>query len=90
MKNLLITSNQLFEDFYDLIKILNSNTNKDAFEWHIVTDINSVKKLIKNDENIFYYNNIHQSKLSEFYDNIDFMFIPSYSEACPTVILESL
>jgi len=76
--------------FYDLIKIINSNTNKDAFEWHLVTDINLVKKFIKNDENIYYYSNIPQSKLSEFYDNIDLMFIPSYSEACSTVILESL
>lgn len=76
--------------FYDLIKILNGNTDKDAFEWHLVTDVNLVKKLVKNDENIYYYDNIPQSKLSEFYDTIDCMFIPSYSEACPTVILESL
>jgi glycosyltransferase involved in cell wall biosynthesis len=76
--------------FYDMIKILNSNTNNDAFEWHLVTDIDLVKKLVKNDENIHYYHNIPQSKLSEFYDMIDFMFIPSYSEACPIAIIESL
>ncbi|MDH7506307.1 MAG: glycosyltransferase family 4 protein [Candidatus Thermoplasmatota archaeon] len=76
--------------FYDLIKIINNSRNKDAFEWHLVTDANLVKRLVKNDENIYYYNNIPQSKLSEFYDDIDFMFIPSYSEACPTVVIESL
>lgn len=76
--------------FYDLIKILNNSTNSDAFEWYLVSDVELVKKLANNTENIHCYDNIPQSKLSEFYDNIDFMFIPSYSEACPTVIIESL
>lgn len=76
--------------FYDLIKILNSNINSDAFEWHLVTDSNLVKKFVRNDENIHFYGNVPQSNLSEFYDNIDFMFIPSYSEAGPTVVIESI
>lgn len=76
--------------FYDLIKILNNKKYGDALEWHLVTNIDLVKKLVKNDDNICYYNKIPHLKLSEFYDNIDFMFVPSYSEACPTVLLESL
>ncbi len=60
--------------FYDLIKILNRYTNDNTFEWHIVTAVDFIKKFVKNDENIHYYSNIPQSKLSGFYDNIDFMF----------------
>jgi len=76
--------------FYDLIKILNNNADNDTFEWHLVTDKTAVKKVVVNDKNIRYYGNIPQSKLSEFYDNIDFMFVPSYSEAGPTVVIESI
>lgn len=76
--------------FYDLIQILNDSSSNKDFEWHIVTDTDLIKKLVKNNEKIIYYNNIPQSKLSKFYDNVDFMFIPSYSEACPTVVIESL
>ena len=76
--------------FYDLIKILNNKKYGNALEWHLVTNIDLVKKLVKNDDNICYYSKIPHLELSEFYDNIDFMFVPSYSEACPTVLLESL
>jgi glycosyltransferase involved in cell wall biosynthesis len=76
--------------FYDLIKILNSNFDHDEFEWHLVTDSNIVKKMVVNDKNIHCYGNIPLSKLSEFYDSMDCMFIPSYSEAGPTVVIESI
>jgi glycosyltransferase involved in cell wall biosynthesis len=76
--------------FYDLIECINENTNKELFEWHLVTDSKLAQKLIKTERNIKYYDSIPQSELSKFYDPLDFMFIPSYSEACPTVLLESL
>jgi glycosyltransferase involved in cell wall biosynthesis len=76
--------------FYDLIKILNNDSSHDVFEWHLVTDRNVAKKLFTNDGNIHFYGGIPQAKLSEFYDDIDFMFIPSYSEAGPTVVIESI
>jgi glycosyltransferase involved in cell wall biosynthesis len=76
--------------FYNLIECINKNTNKELFEWHLVTDSKLAKKLIKTERNIKYYDSIPQSELSKFYDPLDFMFIPSYSEACPTVLLESL
>lgn len=76
--------------FFDLIKILNKYQNDDTFEWHIVSDIDLVKKSVRNTEHIRFYRNIPQSNLSEFYDNIDCMFVPSYSEASPTVVIESL
>ena len=76
--------------FYDLINILNSNYDHDEFEWYLVTNSDVVKKMVVNDKNIHCYGNIPLSKLSEFYDSIDCMFIPSYSEAGPTVVIESL
>jgi glycosyltransferase involved in cell wall biosynthesis len=76
--------------FIDLIEIINRNNNKELFEWHLVTDTDLAKKLIKTDGGVQYYNSIPQSELSEFYDALDFIFIPSFSEACPTVLLESL
>lgn len=76
--------------FYDLIETINKNNQKDMFEWHLATDAEAAKKLITTDANIQYYNTIPHSELSKFYDNLDFVFIPSYSEACPTVLLESL
>jgi glycosyltransferase involved in cell wall biosynthesis len=76
--------------FYDLIEIINKYNHQDIFEWHLVTDAELAKKIIKTDANIQYYNSIPHSELSKFYDDLDFVFIPSYSEACPTVLLESL
>lgn len=76
--------------FYDLITLLNRHANNNTFEWHLVTNSELVKKLVTNNKNIYCYNTISQAKLSEFYDTIDCMVIPSYSEACPTVAIESL
>jgi len=76
--------------FNDLITTLNQHSDKDLFEWHIVSDSKLIKEFVKNDKNIYYYSTIPQSELSHFYDDIDFMFIPSHSEAGPTVLLESL
>ena len=74
--------------FYDLIELLNKNN--DSFEWHLVTDTDIVKNQVNNVKNIKYYKNVPHSELSEFYKKLDAIFIPSYSEACPTVLLESI
>ena len=76
--------------FYDLIYLLNNEKDKDLFQWYLVTDSQKVKKSVKNTKNIHFIESIPQSKLSEFYNMLDIIFIPSFSEACPTVLIESL
>ncbi len=76
--------------FQDLLYTLNNKNNPDIFEWYIVSDSMKIKQSVKQIRNIHFIDYIPQSKLSEFYNDLDFMFIPSISEACPTVLIESL
>lgn len=77
-----------FKGFHDLISLINL-LKKEDIEFTIIGQ-GDLKKDIPKLNNIKHFENVENSKMSEFYKKSNIFILPSYTEVFPMVILEAM